>query len=324
MQFHEVSLEARNLYAAFIETIEEYRPAVWKYCMRLTSNAWDAEDLLQETFMKAFVSLGQIKHPVIPKSYLFRIASNTWIDQHRKAKQGTNRGWHESDEWLEETQNDRRMDVLEGIEVLIDSLSPRHAVVVLLMEVFDFSGREVAEMLQTTNGAVHAMLARARIKLRSASSDEQYEREKAPHVKENMNPLISRYVEAFHQQDTAKLMDLYAEHAEIHFLNAGIVRGRALIKNTYDWSAYPESYRVECRWLWGQPVVLTTAIRGSLQTLWRAQKLEFEDKSLVREKNYFFCKEVMLEIGEYLGIPVDADTQMNYERTWRALRSCPN
>ncbi len=32
----------------------------------------------------------------------------------------------------------------------------------------------------------------------------------------------------------------------------------------------------------------------------------------------------MLEIGEYLGIPVDADTQTSYEHTWRALRSCLN
>jgi len=323
LHFHEVSLEARDLYASFIESIDEYRSALWKYCMQLTSNAWDAEDLIQETLMKAFVSLGQIKHPVIPKSYLFRIASNTWIDQHRKARPVTIHGSLENDE-LEAAQIDRSLEVLEGIEVLINSLTPRHVVVVLLMEVFDFSAREVAEMLQTTNGAVHALLSRARAKLKSINSDRQFKSENESYAAENNGPLISRYVEAFHHQDTAMLMDLYAEHAEIHFLNAGIVRGRELIKNTYDWSIYPESYHAEFRWLWGQPVVLTIANRGSLKTLWRAQKLEFEEGQLVREKNYFFCKEVMLEIGEYLGMPVDTDTQTNYEQTWRALRSCPN
>lgn len=323
MQFYEVSLEARDLYASFIESIDEYRSVLWKYCMHLTSNAWDAEDLMQETLMKAFVSLGQIKHPVIPKSYLFRIASNAWIDQFRKLRPVTIHGSIDEVDW-EDSQYDRGLDVLEGIELLIHSLTPRHVVVILLMEVFDFSALEIAEMLQTTNGAVHAMLSRARDKLKSIPSDFQFEDQKNSHVTIDNNILISRYVEAIHQQDTEMLLDVYAEHAEIHFLNAGIVQGRELIKDTYDWSTYPDRYHAELRLLWGQPVVLTIANRGSLQTLWRAQKLELEEGQLIREKNYFFCKEVMLEIGEYLGMPVDSDTQMNYEQTWRALRSCPN
>lgn len=323
MQFHEVSLGARNLYASFIESIEEYRSALWKYCMHLTSNTWDAEDLVQETLMKTFVSLGQIKHPVIPKSYLFRIASNTWIDQHRKTRPITVGEPLENDE-LEEMQSDRGLAVLEGIEVLLNSLTPKHVVVVLLMEVFDFSAKEVAEMLQTTNGAVHAMLSRARSKLKSVTSNNQFESERKSQLTEHHSSIISRYVDAFHQQDITMLLEIYAEHAEIHFLNAGIVRGREHIKNTYDWSVYPETYHTEFRWLWGQPVVLTFANQGSLQTLWRAQKLEFDDGQLIREKNYFFCKEVMQEIGRHIGIAVDPDTQMNYEQTWRALLSCPN
>ncbi|XEC94063.1 hypothetical protein AB6A23_22395 [Paenibacillus tarimensis] len=50
----------------------------------------------------------------------------------------------------------------------------------------------------------------------------------------------------------------------------------------------------------------------------------FEDGQLVKEKNYFFCKEVIMEIARYLGMPVDPETQANYEQVWRALLSCPN
>ncbi|MBD3921953.1 RNA polymerase sigma factor [Paenibacillus sp. PR3] len=54
--------------------------------MALTKSPWDAEDLMQEAVMKAYAILPQLHQPLQPKAYLFRIASNTWIDQCRRSK----------------------------------------------------------------------------------------------------------------------------------------------------------------------------------------------------------------------------------------------
>lgn len=322
MHLQEVGKEARKLYASFIQSIDEFRPALWRYCLHLTTNVWDAEDLMQEALMKAFASLGQIRHPFMPKSYLFRIASNTWIDQCRKIQPVETNLLPESKE-TKDPQHDYSLHVLEGIEILISSLTPRHVVVVLLMEVFDFSAREVADMLQTTEGAVHAILSRARAKLKSIHRDGKTEKRRNSAVTDDSLSLISRYVEAFHLKDTAMLMDLYAEHAEIHLLNTGIVRGRDSIQTTMNWSSYPESFHAEWKWLWGQPVILLIANRGHRQTIWRAQILKFEEGKVVKDKNYFFCREVMLEIADYLQMPIDPDTQSHYEQPWNYSSSCP-
>ena len=328
MQFHEIGREARNLYASFIESVDEYRPALWRFCMKLTSNVWDAEDLLQETLMKAFVAMGQIKHPIMPKSYLFRIASNAWIDHQRKVRPDAVYDSQVHDvravDWGD--RGDRRLEVIEGIEVLLRSLTPRQAVVMLLVDVFDFTANEVGEMMQMTGGAVQTMVSRARAKLRSLSSEQSPDGGSAAQSKsrERFELLVLRYVDAIHQQDIDGLMDLYAEHAEIHFLNAGIVRGHDLIRNTYDWSIYPDAYRTEFRWIWGQPALLTIAIRGDAESLWRVQRPEFEDGQVVREKNYAFCKEVMLAVSHEIGLPVDPETRKDYEQVWKALLYCPN
>lgn len=74
--------EARR---AFLRLIEPHRPDLWRYCLRLTGSAWDAEDLVQETLMKAFARLTWWE-PVDARPYLFRIASNTWIDGLRRQR----------------------------------------------------------------------------------------------------------------------------------------------------------------------------------------------------------------------------------------------
>ncbi|GAA0381868.1 sigma-70 family RNA polymerase sigma factor [Bacillus horti] len=322
MQLHDIGLEARKLYASFIQSVDEFRPALWRYCLHLTSNVWDAEDLMQESLLKAFASLGQIRHSYLPKSYLFRIASNTWIDQHRKKQPIQTNLLPESNDEANNLQHDYSLRVFEEIEILLSFLTPRHVVVILLIEVFDFSASEVADMLQTTEGAVHAMLSRARTKLKSIHQDERVEKGGSSITEDNLS-LISSYVQAFHLKDPARLLDLYAEHAEIQLLNTGIVKGRDSIKATLDWSSYPESFHAEWKWLWGKPVVLLIADRGQQQTLWRAQILEFEEGKVVKDKNYFFCREVMLEIASYLQISIDADTRLHYQQPWKYSNSCP-
>jgi len=80
-ELEQLEHSTRELQRKFNDVIAPDREALWRYCMLLTKSPWDAEDLMQETLLKAYASLAQLFQPIYPKPYLFRIASNTWIDQ---------------------------------------------------------------------------------------------------------------------------------------------------------------------------------------------------------------------------------------------------
>ena len=74
----------RTLRARFDSEVLPYRPDLWRYCQRLTGSAWDAEDLVQDTLQRAFAGLASLWQPVHPRAWLFRIATNLWIDRYRR------------------------------------------------------------------------------------------------------------------------------------------------------------------------------------------------------------------------------------------------
>ncbi|MCK9907264.1 RNA polymerase sigma factor, partial [Frankia sp. Cpl3] len=80
IEFADVIQRTRQAQNDFLTVIEPHRAALWKYCRYLTGSPWDGEDLFQQTLLKAYAALSQMWQPVVPKTYLFRIASHTWID----------------------------------------------------------------------------------------------------------------------------------------------------------------------------------------------------------------------------------------------------
>jgi RNA polymerase sigma-70 factor, ECF subfamily len=78
-------LTSRELGHRFVERTEPLRPGLHRYCRSLTGSVWDAEDLVQDTLLRAFAKLGEIRQEIAsPKAYLLRIASNLWIDRVRR------------------------------------------------------------------------------------------------------------------------------------------------------------------------------------------------------------------------------------------------
>src|SRR4029453_2491077 len=72
--------ELRTAWHRYLDLLAPLRPALHGYCRRLTGNVWDAEDLVQETLVRAFATLGQIHHTVRePRAYLLRTPSNLGI-----------------------------------------------------------------------------------------------------------------------------------------------------------------------------------------------------------------------------------------------------
>jgi RNA polymerase sigma factor (sigma-70 family) len=188
--------------------LQEYEFDLRSYCRMLSGTPWDAEDLYQETMLKALKAEGKfLLHPS-PKALLFRIASNAWIDECRKRKADVGL----PDDYLV-TYVDfdtYSFNVKDSLEFLVAAVPPLQVVVILLADVFEYSSREIAEMLGTTEGAVKAALHRARKQLIAAAqieaSEDTFVKRKST---EEQSTLIQKFLEAFQHQEPMGIADTY-------------------------------------------------------------------------------------------------------------------
>src|SRR3954462_10710889 len=71
----------------FLDVYEPLRPELYRYCRHLTGSPWDAEDMAQDALARAFVTLACMKEPPDnPRAWLFRVASNLWLNHVRHVR----------------------------------------------------------------------------------------------------------------------------------------------------------------------------------------------------------------------------------------------
>ena len=141
--------EVRGSWHHFVDVFEPLRPDLYRYTRYLTRSAWEAEDLVQDTLARAFVTLGCTSQPPAnPKAWLFRVASNVWIDRIRRTREAPGEIPDVAGE-LEPDGIDR-----DAAAHLIGRLAPQERAAVVLKDVFDFTLAEIAESLSTSVGAV--------------------------------------------------------------------------------------------------------------------------------------------------------------------------
>ncbi len=158
-----------------------YIDSLYRTALRMTRNPADAEDLVQETYLRAFRSLHQFRPGTNLRAWIFRILTNAYINEYRKR---TRRPTRASLDDLEEfylydhlvdsgvqPQSERPEDVVieristEDVINSLDELSEDFRNVVLLADVEGFSYREIAEILDIPIGTVMSRLYRARRRL---------------------------------------------------------------------------------------------------------------------------------------------------------------
>jgi len=86
MEWPRISLKKSNRHGIdFCSAQNHCVPNLHRYCRSLTGTAWDAEDQVQDTLLRAFAKLGD-RQPQVdnPKAYLFQTAGNLWVDQFRR------------------------------------------------------------------------------------------------------------------------------------------------------------------------------------------------------------------------------------------------
>jgi len=212
----------------FIEQAAPFRAELIAHCYRMLGSVHDAEDLVQETYLRGWRGYDAFEERAALRTWLYRIATTACLRAlenraRRVLPAGLGAGSVDPDadlegspaphEWLEplpdaftpETAFTARQSVRLAVVTAMQELPARQRAVLILRDVVQFSAAEVAELLETTPAAVNSALQRARARLAEAAPDEDSVTE--PEDAER-RALLDRYCAAFETGDIAALTEL--------------------------------------------------------------------------------------------------------------------
>lgn len=153
--------------------------ALFNFAMHFTGNEADANDLVQETYMRAFQSIDTYKVGSNPKAWLFRILKNNFINEYRKKVRRPKSVDYTSDSMTEEelyanhtSYLDMRDDIYQNmlgdeITLAINALPVDLKTVILLRDIEDFSYDEIAKITNVPVGTVRSRIHRGRNMLKA-------------------------------------------------------------------------------------------------------------------------------------------------------------
>lgn len=174
-QFKKGSMEAME------KIVDRYEKRIFSFGLRICGHTQDAEDVMQETFLNAFRSLGRFRGETRLKNWLFTIAANACKRKRRKKKgeperelsleafmpaEGAGTPYEIPDTSKDPAQDLLRSELRGVIESAVRSLPRRYRLVFLLRDIEGFSTRETGRILGITGKAVKTRLHRARLHLR--------------------------------------------------------------------------------------------------------------------------------------------------------------
>ena len=207
--------------------LEQYRRELTAYCYRMLASPFEAEDAVQDTFLRAWRSLDRFEGRAALRSWLYRIATNVCLDmlggRERRARpmdlgpagEPVVENLHERSEatWIQPVPDpavevESRETIRLAFVAALQHLPPRQRAVLILCEVLRWQATEVAELLETSVAAVSSALQRARATL-EASAPNAFQTS----LEEADEELLARYVDAFERYDMDALTALIREDA---------------------------------------------------------------------------------------------------------------
>ena len=218
--------------------LEDYRRELTGYCYRMLGSAFEAEDAVQETMLRAWRNLDRFEGRAALKSWLYRIATNVCLDmlngKERRIRPlelgpaGTIDSpltTRSAEAWLEPVPDanvlpsdgdpaqlaEERETLRLAFVAALQHLPPQQRAVLILREVLRWRASEVAELLETSVASVNSSLQRARASL---DATELTPSEPLQPLDEEQQELLKRYVDAFQRYDMEALTALLHEDAK--------------------------------------------------------------------------------------------------------------
>jgi RNA polymerase sigma-70 factor, ECF subfamily len=220
-----------------LESLELYRRELNGYCYRMLGSAFEAEDAVQETMLRAVRAGRTFEGRSSPRSWLYRIATNVCLDllrgrRRRASPVGLGPPSEPDDKflgpmlpehlWVSPVADARvlseyadpaeitaaRETIRLAFVTALQHLPARQRAALLLCQVLRFEAAEAAELLDTTTAAVNSAVQRARATLADLRAEERPVDVSTGHAE-----LLARYVDAFERYDIAALVDLLHQDA---------------------------------------------------------------------------------------------------------------
>jgi RNA polymerase sigma-70 factor (ECF subfamily) len=220
------------------DRLEQHRTELTAYCYRMLGSAFEAEDAVQEAFIRAWRGYDRFEGRAALRSWLYRIATNVCFDmlkgRERRARpmdfgpaqapELTNLNVPAEVTWLEPVPEglvvpadadpaevaETRETIRLAFVAALQHLPPRQRAVLILCEVLRWRAAEVAELLETSVASVSSSLQRARATLEARDLSAA---DATPSVDVADAALLARYVEAFERYDIDALTALIHEDA---------------------------------------------------------------------------------------------------------------
>ena len=200
---------------AFGRLTEPYRRELIAYCYRLTGTLTEAEDMVQEAFLRAFRALDSFEGRASLRAWLYRIAHNLCLNHVQRRPPV----WQSLEDVGETGLRDRSPDAAQagqerenvrlGFVALVQSLPPRQRAALVLRDVLGWSAEETARILEMTVPAVKNALARARQTLaRHPSGGDPDDVRDLAASDPDAQETVAQWVDAFEKGNTERMVAL--------------------------------------------------------------------------------------------------------------------
>jgi len=271
----------RDRRAEFLALAGELRGELHRYCARLMGSVIDGEDVVQDTFARALVAIGEIEQMPLVRPWLFRIAHNRALDLLRSRTLRKAEPIEAASDVADESSADP-MEVLmrqEAVETAVSRFAelplPQRSVVIL-KDVLDESLKDIADLLDLTVDAVKAHLARGRARLRKINAQPPTLAEAKP-----ASAAVTRYVALFNAQNWDGLRALLADDVKLHQSTYPMRAGAADVGMFFTIYAKFEGVRLAPAWVEGREVIAVFENRTDAKPAyfmwleWRGERISF-------------------------------------------------